>query len=250
MRLEHHNGHHLRRTATILLTFVLLAGCASQSFNVEDQSLKDLDTKRPNENLLDSNPQSLGDDPHEEENRFESSVDGGRTLDPVEIHAVDVTPAAHEIREIGNDPLGEHSLPGNPALDGIDQPEACAYIALRNINCRMSDAPESSLIAILMQGEQANLLYLNPAFTHGKFDLLNGYRCWIQMSFMDGPSDPLKACQVYIVDAPSMPDLSDLEGSSHPACSSDLDPAACAAAGGTWQSGGAAAGSDYCKCSG
>lgn len=139
----------------------------------------------------------------------------------------------------------EQNIEASPGIPMSSLQGACTYRALRNVNCRMSDYPESSLIAILLQSERANLLYLNPTFTHGKFALFNNSQCWIPLDFMEGPSDPLKICQVYVVNAPSRPDLG---GSKPPACSSDLDEASCTAAGGTWEDGGAV-GASYCRCS-
>ena len=125
-------------------------------------------------------------------------------------------------------------LQGSPVPDLIVTPDLCYYTAKRNVNCRASDYVESSLIAILMQGEGAKLLYLNPTFTHGKFELLNDSQCWIALGLMDGPSDPYKMCQVYVVDAPPSRESSNLDKSDSPVCSSGLDEASCLAAGGVW----------------
>ena len=127
-----------------------------------------------------------------------------------------------------------NSLQGNPIPDPIVTPDLCYYTAKRNVNCRASDYVESSLIAILMQGEGAKLLYLNPTFTHGKFELLNDSQCWIALGLMDGPSDPYKMCQVYVVDAPPSRESSNLNESGSPVCSSGLDETSCLAAGGVW----------------
>lgn len=138
-------------------------------------------------------------------------------------------------------------LQGSPVPDHIVTPDLCYYTAKRNVNCRVSDYIESSLIAILMQGEEAKLLYLNPTFTHGKFELLNNSQCWIPLGLMHGPSDPYKMCQVYVVDAPQSRESSNLDESDSPVCSSGLDEASCLAAGGNWVDGGAV-GASYCNC--
>ena len=127
----------------------------------------------------------------------------------------------------------------------INVPELCIYTSLRNVNCRASDYVESSLIAILMQGEEAKLLYLNPTFTHGKFELETGPQCWIALWLMDGPEEPYKTCQISVVDAPPPIASSDLDGSDTPVCSSGLDENDCLAAGGNWVSGATGA---NCNC--
>jgi hypothetical protein len=124
----------------------------------------------------------------------------------------------------------------------INVPELCIYTSLRNVNCRASDYAESSLIAILMQGEEAKLLSLNPTFTHGKFELATEQQCWIYLALMDGPEEPYKTCQISVVDAP--PPMEN--ESDSPVCSSGLDKASCEAAGGEWKGG--ATGKFYCEC--
>ncbi len=136
---------------------------------------------------------------------------------------------------------------GSPVPKSIVLPDLCNYTAKRNVNCRESDYSESSVIAILMQGEDATLLYMNPTFTHGKFEIRDSYRCWIPLALMDGSTDPLQLCKVYVVNAPPMADVS-THGANSPTCSSELDEPACIAAGGTWVEGGAAAKSE-CRCS-
>jgi hypothetical protein len=138
-------------------------------------------------------------------------------------------------------------LQGTPVPDPIVTSHICSFTAMRNVNCRGSDYAESTLISIMMEGENANLLYLNPTYTHGKFELMNNSRCWIPLGFMDGPSDPLKTCNVHVVDAPLPSVDSHSDGSNNPSCSSDLDEASCSAAGGSWVGG--ATGKPYCDCS-
>ncbi len=94
----------------------------------------------------------------------------------------------------------------------------CVYTAIENANCRSSDYKESEQIAILMQGESAELLSLNPEFTHGQF-LLDQELCWIWLGLLDGPENPFGTCSVPIIDPA-------------PACTSELDEQACILAGG------------------
>ena len=138
----------------------------------------------------------------------------------------------------------EHSVSSSPVPSSNTMSKVCFYISLRNVNCRASDFVESSLIAILMQGEEAKLLSLNPTFTHGRFELSSLQQCWIALGLLQGPSDPYKMCQVSVVDAPPAINSSDLGGSDSPVCSSGLDEVSCVAAGGTWVSGATGANCD------
>jgi hypothetical protein len=137
------------------------------------------------------------------------------------------------------------SIPSGPIPSVLPTNKFCNYIAKRNVNCRESDHVEASLIAILMQGEGANLLYVNPTFTHGKFELLNSTQCWIYLGIMDGPTDPLTMCNVYVVDAPPLSeDASNSKSDSH-VCSDHKDQASCLGAGCSWEDGGPVSAS-YC----
>jgi CSLREA domain-containing protein len=111
-------------------------------------------------------------------------------------------------------------------------PSACIYEALQNTNCRESDYQQSALIAILLQGEMAELVALNPEFTHGEFIAPSMQQCWIWLGLMDGPENPLKTCGVPVIDPPPPPPTA--TSTPVPACRSDLDQAACEASGGTW----------------
>ena len=146
----------------------------------------------------------------------------------------------------GNENVG--SIPSSPIPSVLPTNKFCSYVAKRNANCRESDYVEASLIAILMQGEGANLLYLNPTFTHGKFELLNNTQCWIYLGLMDGPTDPLTMCNVYVLDAPVSRDDSVNDDSDPLVCSTGLDQPLCIRAGGSWVDGGAA-GASHCDCS-
>jgi hypothetical protein len=124
--------------------------------------------------------------------------------------------------------------------------KVCFYISLRNVNCRASDFVESSLIAVLMQGEEVKLLSLNPTFTHGRFEIAPLQQCWIALGLMQDPADPVKMCEVSVVDAPQPLESSDPDESDTPVCSSGLDHDPCLASGGEWKGG--ATGKFYCEC--
>jgi CSLREA domain-containing protein len=113
---------------------------------------------------------------------------------------------------------------------------ACVFIALQNANCRESDYVESNQIAILMQGESAGLIALNPEFTHGEFEV-DQHQCWIWLGLLDGPDNPYGTCGVPVVDPPPPPTA------TPPVCTPDLGQEDCEASGGTWSGGvtGAAA---------
>jgi hypothetical protein len=119
-----------------------------------------------------------------------------------------------------------------PEVDPEEEPDAepedgqCLYEALQNTNCRMSDYPESELIAILMEGDTVPLLALSPEYTYGLFEMADGEQCWIGLGLMGGPENPLGTCGVELVDPPA-----------EDACQGDLDERACIAAGGEWAAG-------------
>jgi len=113
----------------------------------------------------------------------------------------------------------------------------CIYKALQNSNCRESDYPESRLVETMMEGDSADLLALNPEYTHGLFEFADGQQCWLWLGLMDGPENPFGTCNVEIIDPPEAPRES--------ACSADLDERSCIAAGGEWAAGMAA---PYCAC--
>ncbi|MGD8603959.1 MAG: right-handed parallel beta-helix repeat-containing protein [Anaerolineales bacterium] len=106
------------------------------------------------------------------------------------------------------------------------EPEQCLYEARQNTNCRVSDYAQSELVTILMQGDVVPLLGLNPEYTYGLFEMEDGELCWIGLSLMGGPENPLGNCPVKLVDPPE-----------ETACRPDLDERACIAAGGEWAAG-------------
>jgi hypothetical protein len=117
----------------------------------------------------------------------------------------------------------------------------CIYTALMNLNCRASDYKDSKEIAILLEGDTAKLVALNPDYTHGKFETEEGNVCWMWLGLLDGPVNPLGECDVSIEAAPA-PQPTE----PPPACSPDLDEESCEASGGTWESGGV--GEPECVC--
>jgi hypothetical protein len=116
-------------------------------------------------------------------------------------------------------------------------PEFCIYKALQNSNCRESDYPESRLVETMMEGDSADLIALNPEYTHGLFEFADGKQCWLWLGLLDGEENPFGNCPVEIVDPPEAPRES--------ACNKDLDERECIAAGGEWKEGMAA---PYCAC--
>ncbi|NIV37384.1 MAG: hypothetical protein GWN58_50580, partial [Anaerolineae bacterium] len=105
----------------------------------------------------------------------------------------------------------------------------CRYTALENLNCRESDYKDSKQIAILMQGEMATLIALNPSYTHGKFETPDGKVCWMWFGMLEGPENPVEVCDVPIVVAPTPPPTEP----PPPECSPDLDAEQCEESGGT-----------------
>ncbi len=241
MSTAHNRFRHLRIATMSLFALILLVGCANDAFSVNNLNSREESGEQSNENLLDNINDPLVEVPHEIENKFENSINDYHQRDPGEIHDLDFSGGGHEVREFENTYMDEISLHSSFVPDLIVTPDLCYYTAKRTINCRVSDYIESSLIAILMQDEEAKLLYLNPTFTHGKFELLNNSQCWISLGLMHGPSDPYKMCKVFVVDAPPSRESSNLDESESPVCSSGLDEASCLAAGGNWVGGGAGA---------
>jgi hypothetical protein len=129
-------------------------------------------------------------------------------------------------------------LPAPPSPEPFE--EACFYEANRNSNCRMSDYQESKLIAILMQGERAELIGLNPELTHGKFLMENDRKCWIWLGLMEGPENPVETCEVPVTDPPPKPEPEPIQ------CQPDLPKDECERSGGTWSEGMASA--SRCVC--
>jgi len=119
----------------------------------------------------------------------------------------------------------------------ISESDFCEYEPLQNSNCRASDYPEADLIETRMEGDSADLIALNPEYTHGLFEFEDGKQCWIWLSLMDGPENPFGTCNVEIIDPPEAP--------RDDTCNADLDQRECIAAGGKWTEGMAA---PYCTC--
>jgi CSLREA domain-containing protein len=121
-------------------------------------------------------------------------------------------------------------------VEAESENKLCVYEALQNSNCRASDYPESELVETLMEGDSADLIALNPEYTHGLFKLENGKQCWVWLGLMGGDENPFGNCPVEIVDPPETPPMS--------ACTRDMDQRACIAAGGEWIVGD----TTYCDC--
>jgi len=129
----------------------------------------------------------------------------------------------------------------------INIPEICTYTALKNVNCRESDYVDSQITAILMEGDQAQIIAINPALTHGKFMLDTLEECWIYLPLMDGADDPVVDCQIPTVSAPRL--IVNPPKDNRPktkTCSKDLGFSDCTAAGGHMSTGTTSA--PYCIC--
>lgn len=269
MSIVHKHIRSLKIVTIYFFASLLIIGCTSQAYSVNNPDSRD-DSLGTDVEILRSEPAS------EELSKVETGEQlNDVLLDQVNEPLIEITPdeggfgiPRMEAGQIQGTYIGAHDV-GHSFLNFVDEyeektldkispessaasgpivtPDLCIYTAKKNVNCRVSDYVESSLIAILMQGEEAQLLYLNPTFTHGKFELLNNSHCWIPLGLLHGPSDPYKMCQVYVVDAPLSRERSNLDESDSPVCSSGLDEASCLAAGGNWVDGGAV-GVSYCNC--
>ncbi len=107
---------------------------------------------------------------------------------------------------------------------------ACVYTASVDSNCRTSDYAESDYVDELLVGETAQLIALNPEFTHGLFEL-DGGQCWIWLGLLDGPENPYGECDISVIDPLAPPTA------TPQICSEDLDEEACIASGGLWSEG-------------
>jgi CSLREA domain-containing protein len=108
---------------------------------------------------------------------------------------------------------------------------ACFYQAAMNAYCRVSDYKESTEIALLLEGDEVELLALNPEFTHGQFLVESGRECWIWLGLLTGPENPYGTCDVPIIDPQPPPE------DEAPPCREDMGEVECLASGGTWQEG-------------
>jgi hypothetical protein len=114
--------------------------------------------------------------------------------------------------------------------------DICIYEAIKNANCRSSDHTGSSVSEILMRGETAELIALNPEFTHGKFELESSQQCWIALSLLSAP-DSIEMCEVPVKDPPPPEEPPKPESPEPPECSKELDKDACEASGGVYVEG-------------
>jgi hypothetical protein len=124
--------------------------------------------------------------------------------------------------------------------------DACTYEALKNANCRKSDHTGSSVVEILMRGETAELVALNPESTHGKFELESSQQCWIALSLLSAP-DSTEVCEVPVIDPPPPEEPPKPESPEPPECSQELDKDACEASGGVYVEDDPTQAS-YCSC--
>jgi hypothetical protein len=209
-----HNNLRFLKLATIsLFTVILIVGCASQAYSVNNPDSRDATGEQLNEILLDNINEPLAEAPHEEEYQYDKHDDPNQQKEPGDIHDLDFDAEGQEVREFDNNFDGI-PLQGSPVPSIISLPELCIYTSLRNVNCRASDYVET--------------------FTHGKFEPETGPQCWIALWLMDGPEEPYKNCQISVVDAPPPLESSDPDESDSPVCSSGLGENDCLAAGGTW----------------
>lgn len=231
MSMVHNNFRFLKLATISLFAVILIVGCTNQAYNINNPDSRDEIGKQLNENLLDNT---------NERSRRQYGIP---RLTPGEVQGTYI--GAHDVGHSSLDLVDEYeentldkiSPESSAASDPIVTPDHCYYTATRNVNCRASDYVESSLIAILMQGEVAKLLFLNSTFTHGRFEIAPLQQCWIALGLMQDPADPVKMCEVSVVDAPPPIESSDLGGSDSPVCSSDLGENDCLAAGGNCVSG-------------
>ncbi len=228
MSMVHNNFRFLKIATISLFAVLLVVGCTDQAYSVNSSDSRYEIGNQLNENLLDNT------------NERSSRQYGLPRVIPGEVQGtyIGVHDMGHSsldaVDEYEENTLDKISPESRAASDSIVNPGHCYYTATRNVNCRASDYVESSLIAILMQGEEATLLSLNSTFTHGRFEIAPLQQCWIALGLMQGPADPVKMCEVSVVDAPPPIESLDLGGSDSPVCSSGFDKDSCLAAGGTW----------------
>ena len=120
----------------------------------------------------------------------------------------------------------------------------CIYEAIKNSHCRESDFNQAPVVEILMQGETAALVALNPENTYGKFALQSGERCWIALNLMT-PQGNTEDCPVPVENPLQIPEEKEPQ-KKKTTCKSSLDEAACKKAGGTWVGGVTEA--PHCSC--
>jgi predicted outer membrane repeat protein len=118
----------------------------------------------------------------------------------------------------------------------------CVYTASKNSNCRESDFNQAPVLEILMEGETAALVALNPENTYGKFSLQSGEQCWMALHLMT-PPDGSGDCPVSMENPLQVPVEKEPETKT---CKPTMGEAACKRAGGTWIEGITEA--DHCSC--
>jgi hypothetical protein len=154
----------------LIIVGLFLVGCTNYTFSVNNPDSRD-------ESLIEIPPDEEDIDFHGREyKKWDSRAD---YYQPRKSSSVD------------NYYLYGNSLQSGPVPNSIGSPDLCYYTAKVNVNCRVSDYIESTLIAILMQGEQATLLSVNSSHSYGMFELVNLSQCWIFLELMDVPCQTL-----------------------------------------------------------
>jgi hypothetical protein len=118
----------------------------------------------------------------------------------------------------------------------------CVYQVSKNSNCRESDFNQAPVVVILMQGDSAALVALNPENTFGKFALQSGEHCWIALNLMQ-PQGDSEECPVPEENPIQIPEEKEPEKKN---CKPTMGEAACKRAGGKWVGGITEA--PHCSC--
>ena len=118
----------------------------------------------------------------------------------------------------------------------------CIYEVIKNSNCRESDYTEAPVVEIILMGDTAELIALNPENTHGKFTLQSSESCWIALYLLSA-IDPLEDCPVPVENPPQIP-VQDVPEKL--VCKSTLGKYNCIKSGGNWVGGVTEA--PHCSC--
>ena len=168
------------------------------------------------------------------------------------IEVADPCTIMNETTPLGFDQRGESRPDGaycdlgafeaNIALMMAPPIPACIFEATKNSHCRESDFNQAPVVEILLQGETAALVALNPENTYGKFTLPSGERCWIALNLMIS-QDITEDCPVPEENPIQIPEEKIPEKKT---CKPTMGEAACKQAGGTWVGGVTEA--PHCSC--
>ena len=94
--------------------------------------------------------------------------------------------------------------------------------------CRVGPSTDFEVVTTFMEGEQLDLLGVNPEKTWGKVEKMvknTLVQCWISLKFLD----------VFSSEEPVILTVPTLAPQAGPRCTSTLDRTACREAGGTYQ---------------